>query len=100
MLAVGGPAHGFVVSGGAVAAGDDYGAAEVVADLLQQGGKAAVHEHRVRAIFAGKLGHGEVCAQLPGAVPRAGPGFKHRLPPPPAGLPRCCADGRAPRPAS
>lgn len=39
MLAVGGPAHGFVVSGGAVAAGDDYGAAEVVADLLQQGGR-------------------------------------------------------------
>ena len=56
MLAVGGPAHGFVVGSGAVAAGDVYRLAEVLPDSLQQHYQLVVEEDDIAAL-AGKLPH-------------------------------------------
>ena len=52
-------AHGGVVGGGAVDAGDMYRLAEVLPDALEQHHKLLVEEHDVAAL-AGKLPHLEV----------------------------------------
>ena len=49
-------AHGGVVGGGAIAAGDVYRLAEVLPDALEQHHKLVVEEHDIAAL-AGKLPH-------------------------------------------
>ena len=64
-------AHGGVVGGSAVSAGDMYRFAEVLPDALEQHHKLLVEEHDVAAL-AGKLPHSEAGRELPGGVPGHG----------------------------
>lgn len=63
VLAVRGTAHGLVVGGGAVAAGNDHRRTEVIPDALQQLYQRTVHEKRIGAVPAGKFPHPEAAAQ-------------------------------------
>ena len=64
-------AHGGVVFGGAVAAGDMYRFAEVLPDALQQHHQLVVDKDDVAAL-AGELADTEAGRELPGGVPGHG----------------------------
>ena len=64
-------AHGGVVGGGAVDAGDMYRLAEVLPDALEQHHQLLVEEHDVAALAA-ELPHLEAGGELPGGVPGHG----------------------------
>ena len=68
VLAGSGAAHLCVVAGGAVAAGDGHGLAEVLPDALQQHHKALVNEDGVGAVAAAELPHAERGGELRCAV--------------------------------
>ena len=68
VLAALGPAHGFVVGGGAVAAGDGHGLAKVLPDALQKHHKAFVDHHDVGAVAAAELAYLKARCQQFGTV--------------------------------